>query len=417
VSPRRSTPLPEIDNELGRRIRTFRKRRGLSLDVVAGLAGITKQYLSLIERGERHISDRRMLGDICDAIGCSIIDVTGEPYSPTDQRSANALSTIPPIQLALLDCDLDDVPDDPVRPIEQLEQAVREAHLHCVRTRYEIAGRDLGQMLVELQIIAATGDEQQQRRALGALVEACKVAYGITKNLGHTQLAVDAAARGLDAARRLDNPTLLGFARWYYALALLRIGARRRATSILSTALNDLSGIADPSAPHTLTTEVYGMVHLTSALGAARSGRADEARSHLAEARDLAGRTGERNGLRLNFGPANVRAWTLSVGVDLGEGAAAVEKVQPDSADLSAFAESPDRIAAWHYDLARALAQEGGSRDHEAIRYLDIAERTAPQRVHHDPMARELLFQLNGRALTARWELTSLQNRFGIHPN
>nr|CEL20231.1 Putative transcriptional regulator [Kibdelosporangium sp. MJ126-NF4] len=384
---------------------------------MAGLAGITKQYLSLIERGERRISDRRMLSDICDAIGCSIVDVTGEPYLPADRDAAGALATIPPIQLALLDCDLEDVPDHPVPPIQQLEQAVREAHLHCDHTRYEISGRVLGQVLVDLQVIVATGDEQQQRRALTALVEACKIACAISKNMGHPQIGVAAATRGLEAARRLGDPALLGYARWYYSLVLLRIGARRRATSILSTALNDLAAVDDPSAPRPLASEVYGMVQLTSALGAARSGHTDQARSHLAEARALAERTGERNNLFMHFGPTNVRAWTLSIGAELGEGGAALEQVQPDSVDLSAFAGSPNRVAGWHYELARALAQEGGSRDFEAVRHLDIAERTAPQWMHHEPMARELLFQLNGRARTTQWELSSLRNRFGVHSN
>ncbi|MDQ3274934.1 MAG: helix-turn-helix domain-containing protein [Actinomycetota bacterium] len=35
--------------EIGRRARLIRRRRGLSLDVVAGLAGFSKGYLSLLE--------------------------------------------------------------------------------------------------------------------------------------------------------------------------------------------------------------------------------------------------------------------------------------------------------------------------------------------------------------------------------
>jgi DNA-binding transcriptional regulator YiaG len=38
---------------IGARARMIRRRRGLSLEVVAGPAGITKQYLSQLERGQR----------------------------------------------------------------------------------------------------------------------------------------------------------------------------------------------------------------------------------------------------------------------------------------------------------------------------------------------------------------------------
>ncbi|HEV2778526.1 MAG TPA: helix-turn-helix domain-containing protein [Actinophytocola sp.] len=412
MSPRTARPAPDY-GEIGRRIRTIRRRRGLSLDTAAGLAGISKPYLSQIETGARRVSRRGLLEDIASALGCSVVDLTGEPYVPVDGPSATALATIPPIQLALLDCDLDDVPDQRPRPLADLELAVRDANRHRDHTRYELAGRELGQLLVELQITAATGDESERRRALTALVEAGIVAYEMTKNLGHPQLAVEAARRGLDAARRLGDPTLLGFARWYYALALMRLGSRRRAAGTLSSAVDDLASVADPTANQTLSAEVYGLLHITSALEAARSGRADDAWAHVAEARSIADRTGERNSLLMHFGPTNVTAWSLAVGVELGEGAAAIERAHRTPVDLTVF-DSANRVAAWHFDHARAYAQEDGRCDLEAIRYLDTAERTAPQRLHHDPIARELLLELDGRLRTRVWELGSLRHRFGV---
>lgn len=411
MAPRVMTPSPA--DAIGKRIRTIRKRRGLSIETAAGFAGITKGYLSLIENGHRRVSRRGLLDDIASALGCSVVDLTGEPYVPADGPSATALTTIPPIQLALMDCDLDDVPDQPARPIAALLEAVRDSNLHRDRTRYEIAGRDLGQVLVELQITAAAGDEAQQRAALAGIVEACLVAYEITKNLGHPQLAVEAARRGLDAARRLGDPALLGFARWYYSLSLMRLGVRRRANTTLVAAVDELSDLANPAADETLAAQVLGLLHLTSALEAARSQRADVARAHLAEAKSIAVRTGEQNDLMQHFGPANVSAWTLSIEVELGEGPAAAEAAKRTPVDLKVF-DSANRTAAWHYDLARALAQDGGRRDVEAVRHLDLAERTAPQRLRHDPIARELGLELKGRARTTMWELDSLLNRFGL---
>lgn len=406
-----SKPVPE-HVEIGQRVRTIRRRRGLGLDTAAGLAGISKQYLSMIERGERRVSRRGLLEDIASALGCSVVDLTGEPYMPVDRVSATALASIPPIQLALLDCDLADVPDEQPRPLDELERAVREANAHRDHTRYEIAGRQLGQLLVELQIVAASGNDDERRRALTALVEACLVAYEVTKNLGHPQLAVEATRRGLEAARQLDDPTLLGVARWFYALSLMRLGARRRASATLAAAIDELAGV-DPTAEQTLGAEVYGFLHLTSSLVAARSGRPEDAWTHVAEARAIAQRTGERNSLLMHFGPTNVGAWSLSVGVELGEGAAMVARAEREPIDLNVF-DSANRVAAWHFDLARALAQEGGQRDLDAVRHLDIAERTAPQRLHHDPIARELLCELDERARITVWELGSLRHRFGV---
>jgi transcriptional regulator with XRE-family HTH domain len=46
---------------IGGRARMIRRRRGLSLDVMAGLAGIGKPYLSMLERGQRGFNRRGLL--------------------------------------------------------------------------------------------------------------------------------------------------------------------------------------------------------------------------------------------------------------------------------------------------------------------------------------------------------------------
>ncbi|MGH3998220.1 MAG: helix-turn-helix domain-containing protein, partial [Pseudonocardiaceae bacterium] len=65
---------------IGARARMIRRRRGLSQEVVAGLAGITAQYLSMLERGLRGFNRRGLIEDLADALGCSVADLTGQPY-------------------------------------------------------------------------------------------------------------------------------------------------------------------------------------------------------------------------------------------------------------------------------------------------------------------------------------------------
>lgn len=101
--------------EIGRRVRRVRRRRGLSLDVAAGLAGISKGYLSMLENGKRGFQRRGLIEDLAAALGCSVADLTGQPYSPPDRASADALDVVPEISLALGDTTLEDVPDVPAR--------------------------------------------------------------------------------------------------------------------------------------------------------------------------------------------------------------------------------------------------------------------------------------------------------------
>jgi hypothetical protein len=159
--------------------------------------------------------------------------------------------------------------------------------------------------------------------------------------------------------------------------------------------------------------EACGMLHLTTALLAARDRRTGDVATHLAEARSLAGHTGERNHLRYHFGPTNVAAWELGLAVEAGTGPVAAERLAAAPIDLSVFA-SKGRAAYVHFDLARAWAQAEGPHDREALRALDTADRLAPVRVRNDPIARDLVLTLDRRALRRVWELGSLRNRFGL---
>ncbi|MFE9747589.1 helix-turn-helix domain-containing protein [Saccharothrix saharensis] len=399
--------------EIGARVRMIRRRRGLSLEVVAGRAGIGKSYLSMLENGQRQFERRGLLEGIAQALDCSVADLTGQPYLPRDRASAEALATLPSISVALYDATLDDVPDVSARPLHELVSWVGQANEHTAHSRYGAAGRALGGLLTDLHVHAVTSNGAERRTALAALAEACVVACGVARSLGNMDLAVAAAGRAEEVARRLDSPALMGFTAMTSTGALSRLGARNRAERVAASALEDLVDVADPTAADTAPAEAAGMLHLSVAQMAAKSGRLSDASAHLAEAAALAERTGERNALWFSFGPANVRAWRLSVAVESGEGPAEAERIEstPGYADDLAAA---DRRAALHFDLARAYAQAGGARDTAALRHLDTADRIAPQRIRHDPVARELLVTLDRRAHRQPWELRSLGNRLGV---
>ena len=76
--------------------------------------------------------------------------------------------------------------------------------------------------------------------------------------------------------------------------------------------------------------------------------------------------------------------------------------------------DSKDRESTVYFDLARAWAQAEGARDGEALRALDTADRIAPVRVRNDPIARDLVADLDRRARRRVWELDSLRRRLGV---
>lgn len=119
-------PRPE-PWEIGQRARTIRRRRGLSLDAAAGLAGISKPYLSMLERGQRGFERRGLIEDLANALGCAVADLTGQPYLPADRDIAEGKRVIAAIERGLNDATLDDVPDIRPRSLEELRPMVAGA--------------------------------------------------------------------------------------------------------------------------------------------------------------------------------------------------------------------------------------------------------------------------------------------------
>jgi len=401
-------------SSIGQRLRMIRRRRGMGLTVAAGLAGISKAYLSMLERGERGFNRRGLLEDLAEAIGCAVADLTGQPYLPPDRATAEAMTSVPGIELAMCDCALDDVPDIPARPLAELVELARQANSSCDETRYALAGREFGAVLGELHVHAATGNSDTRRIALAALVEACIAASGTVRALGHGALAVILARRGYDAAEQLGDPALAGFAAMQRSGALIRVGARHRAATVLGDALLTVEPAADPAAADNAPAQAAGMLHLASAQLSSREQRDGDADAHLVQAAELARYTGECNDLNFHFGAGNVAAWSVAIGVELGRGPEAAERIIPDVPQLAAVLSSADRRSGLHFDIARGWAQAGGDRDSEAIRYLDAAERIAPTRIRNDPIARDLVLTLDRRATRRVWELDSLRNRFSL---
>lgn len=400
--------------EIGRRARLIRRRRGLSQAVVAGLAGFTDGYLSMLENGQRGFQRRELIENLARALGCSVTDLTGEPYLPVNWDTADALATVPGIQVALHNYGPDDVPDVRPRPLDELVAWAQAANGHRDQSRLSLAGRDVGRLLTELQAHALTAGSADRDRAVTALVTACAVAGPVVRiSAGNLDLETAAACRAYDLARRHGNPGLIGFAHWFWACSLIGLTARDRARVVASTGIDELTPVVRLSGGDTLPAEMLGFLHGNLAFIAAKEKRSDDARSHLAEAGMISGRIGECNGMRRHFGPTNVRLWRLEIDIELGEGGRAYEEITRTPLDVEALG-SPERSSSLYLDLARALAQDAPDRDAEAIRHLDTADRLAPQRIRMNPIARDLVTNLNQRSRHRVWELDSLCNRFGL---
>jgi transcriptional regulator with XRE-family HTH domain len=78
---RRDAPSHQVDDPLGRRIRTLRRVKGLTLRELSGRANVTESFLSQVERGQTSPSIgslRRIAAGLGESIG-SMFDDDSEP--------------------------------------------------------------------------------------------------------------------------------------------------------------------------------------------------------------------------------------------------------------------------------------------------------------------------------------------------
>lgn len=254
------------------------------------------------------------------------------------------------------------------------------------------------------ELLGPTDGDQPARARL--LVRALHAAFYLAKDLGHGDLAWAVSGHLERAAAELGEPAWDAVAGFVRAHAVVGEGSRSRALSLAQRAADGLAPQAGA------TGEVYGMLHLSAGMRAASLGRPDAARDHLAEAEQVAARTGDGRFAGLMFGPTNVGVWRLAVDLELGEPDRAIETARAVNV---ATLPSAARQATFYSDLGQALARTRG-REREAVEAILRAEQLAPGRVHTRPTVRATVTELLPRARrdAGGRELRGLAHRMGL---
>lgn len=199
---------PPPDDHIGARIRHHRNRRKKT-QPVAGLAGITTDYLSQIERGRKTPSAQvlRLLAAALEVpAGMLLGDAT--PAAVTARSAANGGEGL---AMALMSV------DSVVVDLDELSRRVRQAW-----AIWNSSGHRFSRLLPRLPDLIR--DVEATQRGLRRTVEhrrASAVAsdlYGllrtVTRRTGRSDLSFVVADRGMRAAEDADDPVRLAIARW-----------------------------------------------------------------------------------------------------------------------------------------------------------------------------------------------------------
>src|SRR5580700_7497680 len=89
------------DITIGARLRTLRRWRGMTQVELAGLAGLSPSYLSMVEHGTRMLDRRSYIAALASALRVFETDLAGGPHLSQDRVQSDPHMAIPPLRVAL----------------------------------------------------------------------------------------------------------------------------------------------------------------------------------------------------------------------------------------------------------------------------------------------------------------------------
>ncbi|WP_067566408.1 helix-turn-helix domain-containing protein [Nocardia acidivorans] len=397
-------------NELGRRLREIRAWRGQSLEVTAGLAGISYGYLGKLERGEKTLENRRTLEALAHALRVAPSEFTGRPWEVPDGPGTDAYAGVVAVEKALDVCQLGDDPGTPIREWAPVRADLAQLEELRGAGDYQAIGRLSPDLLLELHAMYVRTPEYREPILIGMI--GCYFAMMVmAKRLGVRGLPLLAAKAAQECSEELDSLAWRGAAMWMRGNVTGSLSRPQQYNRAVALADELTPGLDDPQ-----VLQAYGMLQLSASLAAAVQSDRSTAVTHLDEAAAVADRMDSDVGDfgRMWFGRLNVGIWRSSIGMELGDGPQAIEAV---AGMPIATIPDPARLAGFYSEAGRVLLAEPKTRD-KGLSVLLQAEHLSPQRLRSDFFVREAVAdQLRAARRDAGGrELRGLAWRLGIGP-
>jgi transcriptional regulator with XRE-family HTH domain len=374
---------------VGERLRFYRQAKGKTQAVVAGLAGVTEDYLSQIGRGLK-TPTLSLLHRFSKILGVRVSELLGESETERDEA-------VQPAGIAVQ------------QALTSYDRAVQPPDLAVLRERVDGAwalwqGSPRRYTGVSAVIPGLVADVQAAQRASvtsvvpGERREAQRIAADLyfllrtfTKRIGRTDLSLLAADRSLQAAQAADDPVRIAAAKWNLGHVLLAQGETDGAEEVAIRAAEDLQHEAGDTVRAAAMT---GALWLVAVIAAVRGNDPWTARDRLRDkAWPAARRTGEGNVMWTVFGPVNVGLHAVSVEMETGQASEALRIA--DDVDVSA-SPSLERRTTFALEVARCYEQRRD--DPGVFLHLVNAEASGPEDLRYNTLARDLVHGLLKRA-------------------
>jgi DNA-binding XRE family transcriptional regulator len=407
VAEEQGTDIP-----VGERVKFFREASRRTKVSVAARAGISVDYLYMIEKGLK-VPSTKVLYKIATILGVPVSALFSEADlggGPLGHPSGPALAS------AMMDFGRAD-PDQPVDLGRLRERLVSLWSTYQQSpNRYSDAGallpdliRDIGQAA---RAFTTTQEVEQRREAHRLATDLYLLVRPVAKYLNRQDLMLIAADRGVLHAEAADDPVRLAVAKWNLAQALSSHNEPENTQQVALGAAEDLRPETErEGAGQRDAMAVYGILQLMAAIADVRlSDHWSAMRRVREEALPIARRTGETNAFWTLFGPANCIAYMVAIQSEVGEAAEALRIAE--DLELHRLG-SVERRASLLLELARCHEY----RQEEAAVLLTLLrlEREAPEDLRYRSGSHSLVRGVLNRARPSfAPEARELAHRMGL---
>lgn len=395
------------DLPIGDRIRHH--RGGRRQDAVAGLAGISPDYLSQIERGLKTPS-LPILYALAQELGVPAAALLSE-QPPEEAVAGDTAETA--VGRALLGY-------GPARNTAPVAASVLrdrvEAAWQSWQTspdRFTRAAETMPDLVADLEHAvraARVGNDAAERRAvLRTAADLYCLLRSYLRRTGRVDLATLAADRAMRAAEDADDPLRIAAAQWNLGHVLLAAGQPVEAEEL---ALHAAEQVAAAQMSETDRAAMGGALQLVAVVAAARRRRWWEARDRLEKYAAPAARgvSDSSNVGWTVFGPTNIALHAVSIEMEAGETGEALHTA--DAIDTSGLP-SLEREFTFGLEVAACHSQR---RDDAAVLLALLSlEAIAPEDLARTPLARQMVLTVirRARAMHAR-QAERLAERIGL---
>jgi transcriptional regulator with XRE-family HTH domain len=410
--------VAEAVDHNGSRLARARRRRRWSQDRLARESGFSVSAVRAFEQGRRSLDSMRQLLLFARVLDVPVTDLTGQPYVPATPDQDAGHGAVAAIRRELMLAGRPAKPTDAeaaavsIPALRERTEDIHARHRSAVLSRM---GEALPGLLRDLRIALEVAPPHRPvvYRLLARTYEA---AMDMLLQSGYLSDSVMAIERARWAAQQSDDELCRIEIDWHYAMSFLRVGELDQAADLMNEGLGALRPFVSE---HVDAAALTGMYELLAALIAARGGEPGSLWQRWQRACDIGEQVGADRGEPLQFGPSNVAIWSVSLPVEMLDGATAIKRAEQASPALGKLTPaavitkgqySAQRLGMYWVDVGRAYLYRA---DHDrALKAILKAEQTAPQPTRNSPPAREVVSHL--LRTRRKTDLIELSLRMGL---